>query len=44
MTGIEPMLYPDEQAAVPGCFCPRCLGECYLPGLYCLRCERRHQA
>lgn len=34
-------LFTDPQAAVPGCFCPHCGSECYLPGLTCLRCQRR---
>ena len=38
---IEPILYTDPQAAVPGCFCPVCGGERYAPGFHCLRCERR---
>lgn len=38
---IEPMLYGDPQGARPACFCPRCGGERYAPGLGCLRCERR---
>lgn len=38
---IEPMLYPDPQAAIPACFCSVCGGERYAPSLVCLRCERR---
>ncbi len=41
MNIIEPVLYLDLQAAVPGCHCDRCGGECYAPTLRCLRCERR---
>ena len=37
----ESTLFTDHQAQVPGGFCPVCGGECYLPGLGCLRCERR---
>ena len=43
MNGIEPVLYADIQAARPGGRCEICLGECWLPSLYCLRCERRRQ-
>lgn len=38
---IEPMLYVDEQAILPAAFCEVCGGEQYVPGLTCLRCERR---
>lgn len=41
MNWIEPVLYLDEQAAIPAGFCPVCAGECYSPGFFCLRCERR---
>ena len=37
---VEPMLYVDEQAARPVCFCPRCAGECYAREGMCLRCGR----
>ncbi len=37
---IEPMLFPDPQAAVPASRCPYCGGERYGPGELCLRCER----
>lgn len=38
---IEPVLYIDEQAAIPEVFCEHCGGCCYAPGCSCLRCERR---
>jgi hypothetical protein len=38
---IEPMLYTDPQAQIPAAYCPVCGGAQYLPGLHCLRCERR---
>ena len=38
---IEPVLYRDAQQEKPACFCRVCGGECYLPSLICLRCERR---
>ena len=41
MEQIEPMLYIDPQTRKPVCFCSRCGGERYAPGLVCLRCERR---
>ncbi len=41
MTLIEPVLYLDAQAQIPGNLCEVCGGECYLPSLLCLRCERR---
>lgn len=40
-TLIEPVLYIDEQARIPECFCQTCGGECYGPTFVCLRCERR---
>lgn len=36
-------LFYDPQIAVPESFCITCGCECYVPGLYCLRCERRKQ-
>ena len=41
MEQIEPTLYIDPQTEKPACFCRRCGGERYAPGLVCLRCERR---
>ena len=41
MNIIEPVLYPDPQAARPAGLCRRCGTECYFPSLRCLRCERR---
>ena len=41
MPMTESTLFYDPQAAAPGDFCPRCGAERYLPGLHCLRCERR---
>lgn len=38
---FEYSLFVDEQAAVPGAMCQVCGCECYLPGLHCLRCERK---
>ena len=38
---IESNLYIDPQVQPPADFCPVCGGERYLPGLTCLRCERR---
>ena len=38
---MESTLFFDPQTAVPACFCPVCGGECYLPSLICIRCERR---
>jgi hypothetical protein len=35
---IEPVLYIDEQAAVPMCFCEICGGECYRIGPVCGDC------
>lgn len=43
MKEIESVLYVDLQAEKPGTLCPVCGGECYLPTLACLRCERRKQ-
>ena len=37
--GIEEMLYLDEQRAIPVCYCSRCGGAKYAPGLRCIRCE-----
>lgn len=41
MNNIEPVLYLDPQAQRPRSKCPVCGGECWLPSLVCLRCERR---
>lgn len=41
MYKIDPVLYPDPQAKPPQGYCPICGGECWLPSLLCLRCERR---
>ena len=38
----ESILFSDPQQARPACFCPVCGGERYLPGLICIRCERRN--
>ncbi len=37
---IESVLYIDFQASPPAGHCPCCGGECYAPGLRCVRCER----
>ena len=37
--GLEGMLYLDEQQAIPACYCSRCGGARYAPGLRCIRCE-----
>ena len=37
--GLEGMLYLDEQQAIPVCYCSRCGGARYAPGLRCIRCE-----
>ena len=34
-------LFFDPQAAKPATFCEACGCERYVPGLHCLRCERR---
>ncbi len=34
-------LYIDQQALPPAAFCPQCGGSLYLPGLECIRCQRR---
>ena len=36
---IEPVLYIDEQAAVPAGCCLRCGGAVYFPDKVCIRCE-----
>ncbi len=41
ITMFESILYLDPQAAKPARFCPRCGGECYPPGLVCIRCEQK---
>ena len=38
MANVEQVLFWDEQAEKPVCFCPVCGGECYAPGRMCLRC------
>ena len=43
MDKIEPVLYWDEQQAIPSGFCPVCGAERYSPELSCLRCERRQK-
>lgn len=37
-TQVEQTLYVDPQAEVPAGYCPRCGGELYRPGLWCVRC------
>ena len=34
-------LFYDPQAAMPAQFCQGCGCERYIPGLHCLRCERK---
>jgi hypothetical protein len=40
---IEIPLHRDPQAEKPAGFCPVCGMELYLPGLHCIRCERREE-
>ena len=37
--GIEYWLRPDPQQAIPACYCSRCVGARFAPGLRCIRCE-----
>ena len=36
---LEQTLFTDHQTIPAAAFCPICGGECYAPGLGCLRCE-----
>lgn len=38
---IEGILYIDIGARPPAAHCEFCGGELYLPGLICLRCQKR---
>ena len=40
---IEQILFVDEQAAVPACYCSRCGGARFAPSLVCIRCEREEK-
>ncbi len=39
---LESILYTDENAAIPGGFCPLCGSELYPPGYHCIRCEKEN--
>ena len=37
--GIVTAMFWDPQQEKPACYCPRCGGARYAPGLFCIRCE-----